>query len=182
MIKEVIVVEGRDDLIAVKAAVDCEVIKTNGYGYGGKLISLLRELQEKQGLIILTDPDPVGERIRRDLSEKIPGVKHAFIEQRNARKKGDIGIENASAEEIRQALERARATNVEKETRFTTEELSALGLMGGAHASVRRNLLSELLKIGHCNGKQLEKRLNHFGVTRDEFDAAMKEVEARDGE
>lgn len=182
MIKEVIVVEGRDDLIAVKAAVDCEVIKTNGYGYGEKLIALLRELQEKQGLIILTDPDPVGERIRRDLSERIPGVKHAFIEQRNARKKGDIGIENASAEEIRRALERARATTVEERELFAPEELAALGLTGGTNASARRNLLTELLKIGHCNGKQLAKRLNHFGISREEFVAAMEEVEARYGE
>ena len=38
MIKEVIVVEGKDDVAAVKAAIDAEIIITNGFGYGQKLI------------------------------------------------------------------------------------------------------------------------------------------------
>lgn len=33
MIKELIVVEGKDDIRAVKAALECEVIATNGFGY-----------------------------------------------------------------------------------------------------------------------------------------------------
>ena len=33
MIKEVIVVEGRDDIRAVKRAFDCELIATGGFGF-----------------------------------------------------------------------------------------------------------------------------------------------------
>ena len=33
MIKEVIVVEGKDDITAVKAALDAEVIATGGFAY-----------------------------------------------------------------------------------------------------------------------------------------------------
>ncbi|MEG0134299.1 MAG: ribonuclease M5, partial [Clostridium sp.] len=38
MIKEVIVVEGRDDVTAVKRAVDAEVISVSGFGINSKII------------------------------------------------------------------------------------------------------------------------------------------------
>ena len=38
MIKEVIVVEGKDDITAVKAAVECEVIATGGFRFSDKFI------------------------------------------------------------------------------------------------------------------------------------------------
>ena len=50
MIKEVIVVEGKDDIRAVKAAIECEIVSTNGFNYGKKLIKTLKALQERRGL------------------------------------------------------------------------------------------------------------------------------------
>ena len=78
MIKEVIVVEGKDDVTAVKAAVDAEVITTHGFGFGKKLLNTLKELQKRRGIIIFTDPDHTGEKIRRDIERAVPGAKHAF--------------------------------------------------------------------------------------------------------
>lgn len=46
-------------------------------------------------MIILTDPDHAGERIRKIVSAKVPGCKHAFIPEKDATRKGDIGVENA---------------------------------------------------------------------------------------
>lgn len=43
MIKEVIVVEGRDDLIKVKQAVDADVIVTSGFGITEKTIERIRK-------------------------------------------------------------------------------------------------------------------------------------------
>ena len=45
VIKEVIVAEGRDDEIQIKKAVDAEVITTHGFGFGNKLINLLKEIK-----------------------------------------------------------------------------------------------------------------------------------------
>ena len=69
MIKEVIVVEGKDDITAVKAAIDAEVIATNGFGYKKEFIETIKNICERKGIIILTDPDYAGEQIRRDLSK-----------------------------------------------------------------------------------------------------------------
>ena len=181
MIKEVIVVEGRDDITAVKAAFDCEVIATNGFGYGKALIKTLKSLQDRRGLIILTDPDFGGERIRKDLSKHIPNCKHAFLPQGKALKKGDIGVENATPEDIREAIGKARPNSVEKVETFEREDILLFNLAGGPGSRERREKLGEILGIGYCNGKQILNRLNHLGVTREEFLRAMERIED-DGE
>lgn len=46
-IKEVIVVEGRDDVTAVKRAVDAEMIITQGFGIREETFKLIEEAQKK---------------------------------------------------------------------------------------------------------------------------------------
>ncbi len=58
MIKEVIVVEGRDDITAVKKAIDAEIIAVGGFGINAKVIERIKEAQKKRkGVIVFTDPD-----------------------------------------------------------------------------------------------------------------------------
>jgi len=181
MIKEVIVVEGKDDISAVKAALQCEVIATNGFGYGRKLIETLKSIHKRRGIIILTDPDYGGERIRRDISKHIPDCKHAFLPQGKALKKDNIGIENASPEDIREAIEKARPNRVEAKVNFQKDDLFLFNLAGGPGSKERREKLGELLGIGYTNGKQLLNRLNNLGVSREEFLKAMERID-KDGQ
>ena len=84
-IKEVIVVEGRDDTAAVKRAIQADTIETNGSAIDDEIIEQIRHAAEKRGVIVLTDPDYPGEKIRSIIEKNIPGVKHAFIPQNQAR-------------------------------------------------------------------------------------------------
>ena len=63
MIKETIVVEGKDDIANVKRAVDCEMIATNGLAFGKDLIEKLKEIDKRCGIIIFTDPDFAGKKM-----------------------------------------------------------------------------------------------------------------------
>ncbi|MGL4733337.1 MAG: toprim domain-containing protein, partial [Fusobacteriaceae bacterium] len=66
IIDEIIVVEGRDDISAVKAAVDAEVVAVHGFSVRrGQNLDKLETAYKNKGLIILTDPDYAGEQIRR---------------------------------------------------------------------------------------------------------------------
>ena len=47
MIKEVIVVEGRDDITAVKRAVDAELIAVSGFGINQNIINKIKRSTEK---------------------------------------------------------------------------------------------------------------------------------------
>ena len=177
MIKELIVVEGKDDITAVKNALECEVIATGGFGYKKELVETIKSIGERRGVIILTDPDYAGEQIRKDLSKKIKNCKHAFLPQGKALKDGDIGVENASKEDIIEAIQKARPEIVERSIIFLKEDLINLGLTGGESSRMKREQLGEILGIGYSNGKQLLNRLNNFGVTREEFLEAIERID-----
>lgn len=178
MIKEVIIVEGKDDITAVKAAVDAEVIASNGFGYKKEFIETIKNISQRRGIIILTDPDYAGEQIRRDLSKGIKNCKHAFLPQGKALKKGDIGVENASKEDIIEAINKARPTKIEKQVLFTKEDLIEFGLSGGPDSSKKRDRLGHILGIGYANSKQFLNRLNNFGVSREEFLNAIEGIDS----
>ena len=181
MIKEVIVVEGKDDIAAVKAALDAEVIATGGFGYKKEFIKSLKNIADRTGIIILTDPDYAGEQIRKDLSKHVKNCKHAFLPQGKALKKGDIGVENATKEDIVEAILKARPINIEKTSEFTKDEIIELGLAGGENSSEKREKIGAILGIGYSNSKQFLNRLNNFGVTREEFEKAFERIEKDNG-
>ncbi|MCF6095152.1 ribonuclease M5 [Microaerobacter geothermalis] len=170
MIKEVIVVEGKNDTIAVTRAVEADTIETGGLAITEELIQKLKLVQERRGIIIFTDPDYAGERIRRVLSERVEGCKHAFLPRIEALENGDIGVENASPEAIKEALLKVRT---EADDRFkspiTWDEMVSFGLTGGKGSKEMRMVLGDKLGIGYGNGQQFFKRLRVFGISRDEF-------------
>ena len=113
---------------------------------------------------------------KKDLAKKIKNCKHAFLPQGKALKKGDIGVENASKEDIIEAINKARPEVIEANIIFTKDDLIRLGLVGGEDAREKRAKLGEQLGIGYSNGKQFLNRLNNFGVTRQEFIKAIEEI------
>lgn len=178
MIKEVIVVEGKQDLHRVKQAVDADIIVTGGFTLAPRTLELITQAYKKRGIIILTDPDGAGERIRRFLSQRFPEAKHAFVPRDAAYANNDIGIEQASPESIREALAKVRTLDFEPSAEFTWDDIMAANLTGAVDASVRRAKLGAALGIGYANAKQFHYRLNHYGVTREEFVNAVKSLEA----
>jgi len=179
MIKEVIVVEGRDDYLAVKRAVDAEVIITGGYALPKSAMDRIKFAISRKGVIIFTDPDFTGERIRKTISSRVPGCKHAFLPVEAATKDGDIGIENASPWDIIAALSKARAENIEKNIEYDILDLTQNNLLGSPESGVRRDKLGRILGIGHANGKQFLSRLNNYGITRDEFNCAVMRIDSK---
>ncbi len=189
-VKEVIVVEGRDDEAAVLRAVEAATIATHGYGISQKTLELIENAYKRQGIIIFTDPDHAGEAIRKRLARQFPEAKHAFLSRGDAEKDGDIGIENASPAAILAALARARAetpaaaddAGAEKEPGpaepFSPALLDELGLTGGPGSAARRAALGMALGIGACNASQFIKRLNRFGISREEIEEACRQIKA----
>lgn len=177
MIKEVIVVEGKDDVSAIKRAIkDAEVIITNGFGLTDHTINKIRIAKDKQGVIIFTDPDYAGERIRRYITERVPGCKHAYLPRRYSIKDNNIGIENAEPVHILKALKDVK-TECEYIENFTFNDLIEAGLVSGNNAKERRNLLGEYLGIGYSNAKQFLRKLNHYGIPMSDFVSAMKNID-----
>lgn len=177
MIKEIIVVEGKADISAVKRAVDAQVISTNGLGINDKIINIIKKASKNKGIIILTDPDYPGKKIRNILASEVSNCKHAFIPRDKAKKEGDIGVENASVEAIREALKNAKAEIDKDRQEFTNRDMLSYDLVGKENSSKRRSLIGDELGIGYCSGKQFLKRLNSFGIRREELEEAIIKIE-----
>lgn len=177
MIKEIIVVEGKDDTVAVKRAVEADTIETNGSAIGEDVLKRIELAMERRGVIIFTDPDHAGERIRKIVARRVPGCKHAFLPQEKAMYKGDIGIENASPEAIRQALSELRTEEPAGVGDITWEDLMEAGLIVHPDAANRRLQMGKLLGIGYANGKQFFKRCTSFRISREEFTEALRTME-----
>ncbi|AKS37044.1 ribonuclease M5 [Anoxybacillus gonensis] len=177
-IKEIIVVEGRDDTVAIRRAVDADTIETNGAAINDETIERIRLAQQQRGVIIFTDPDYPGEKIRKTIAERVPGCKHAFLTREEARGKHGkgLGVEHASIEAIRTALLSVYEEMIDPQEEISFQQLVDAGLIGGPLARARREKLGKLLKIGYTNGKQLHKRLQMFQISKEQFVEAMKQV------
>jgi len=169
MLKEIIVVEGRDDQAAINRAIEADTIATHGFGIKKETWVLMEKAYSERGLIIFTDPDFSGEEIRKKLNARFPNAKNAYLGVEEATKKGNVGIENASPESIICALDLARCTLMEKRNEFTLEDLRNYELSGGSGAAARRTKLGNALGIGYGNGNTFLKKLNQFGISRQEF-------------
>lgn len=187
-ISQVIVVEGRDDTVNLKRYFDVETYETRGSAICQEDIKRIKRLHNLHGVIVFTDPDVNGERIRRMIMTAIPSVQHAFLKRNEAAPKSkskgkSLGIEHASYEDLRTALSQV-TKNFEKTTDFdiTRSDLIRLGFLAGNDSRKRREFLGEELRIGYSNGKQLLKRLELFGIGLTDIENVMKEYERkRDG-
>lgn len=178
-IKEIIVVEGKSDITAVKRAFgdEVDVIATHGLGFKDSFIEELERLNESRGIIILTDPDYAGKRIRNIIKSKITNVKFAFIEREKSIKKNDIGVENASDEAIISAIKNAKPEYQDIKPVFSYEDIVDNLLNGYPNSKERRIKLCKELSIEYCNAKQLLIKLNSYGIDRQEFEQALRRLD-----
>ena len=104
-IKEIIVVEGKSDKQFLETFLKADILTCNGSAIDGFDKEYLIELSKTRGVIVLTDPDYPGERIRKEVSSYLPVCKHAFVRKENSIKKHKVGVAEASKEEVLRALE-----------------------------------------------------------------------------
>lgn len=177
-LKEIIVVEGKDDTTAIKRAVDADTIETNGSALNSDTIEKIKLAQKTRGVIVFTDPDYPGEKIRKTISEKVPGCRHAFLTKEDAISKTGkgLGVEHAAPKIIKEALKEAQLMKETIEEEITKDDLIIAGLIGGDGSKERRIKLGKLLKIGYTNGKQLHRRLMMFQISRQDFAAALAAI------
>lgn len=177
MIQEIIVVEGKSDTNAIRRAVEAETIETGGSAIDDQVIRRIQLAHSRRGVIVFTDPDHAGERIRGIITAQVPGCKHAFLDQRDATYKGKIGVEHATPEAIRKALAQVRSDRGSmQQGEIELADLVAAGLIHHPQAANRRLEMGRLLGIGYANGKQFYKRCQMFQITREEFESALRKL------
>ena len=83
-IQEVLVVEGKDDTANLRRFYDVDTYETRGSAINDDDLERIEKLNDLRGVIVFTDPDYNGERIRKIIMNAIPNVKHAFLNRDEA--------------------------------------------------------------------------------------------------
>ena len=167
MFNEVLVVEGKNDKACILAIFpSLNVITTNGSEISEDTLDMIEELSHTHKIILFLDPDYPGERIRSKILERVPTCDNVFIKKSKAidHKKHKVGVEHASDEDIKEALENRISYSSKKET-ISNKDLFMLGLVGANNSALKRLYISERLHIGQPNGKTFLNRLNMLEMT-----------------
>lgn len=189
-LKEVLIVEGHYDQIKLQSLINATVIPTNGFRIFSdpEKKAMLRRLAAERGLVILTDSDRGGFRIRGYLKGIIPQeqVKNAYIPELKGKEKrkdkpgkeGLLGVEGVPAQAILDALCRAGCTFEDEPSPahavFTRLRFYEDGLFGGNDsARLRRVFLKELGLPQKLTVSALLDILNRSG-TEEEYVRALE--------
>ena len=172
-IKEVIVVEGKNDTNVLKSYLECDTIETHGTHLGKETLAQIALMQKERGVIIFTDPDYPGEKIRTTINQCVPGCKNAYIEKNKAKTSKKVGVEHASKEDLLDALKNVYTYEEHPTMTLSWDEFLQLGLTGTNHSAALRNALATQLHLGRPNAKTLYKRLNMLHMNKEDVETLL---------
>lgn len=90
--KPVFVVEGKSDVQRLQNYIDADFVICNGSALDEETLKYIKQLSLDREVIVLTDPDYPGEKIRKTISDYVPNVKHAFVNRSLASNGKKLGV------------------------------------------------------------------------------------------
>ncbi len=173
-----VIVEGKYDKIKLASLLDALIVSTDGFSVFSdkELQAFLRKLAQTKGIIVITDSDAAGFRIRsflhsiaangKVIDAYIPDMQGKEARKEKPSKEGKLGVEGIPAELILQAIERAGiGTQIQPTERrlITNADLYELGFTGTQNAAQKRRALLEAAGLPkRLCGQNLLKTLNAF--------------------
>ena len=144
-IEQAVIVEGKYDKIKLSSVINGVIICTDGFHIfkDKEKMKLIRHYAEKKGIIILTDSDAAGFKIRNYLKGSVGGnIINVYIP--------DIfGVEGMSEEVLLEAFRRAGVNDIGGAPKGGIDKmlLYELGYSGAPDSSMRRKMLLEALDL-----------------------------------
>ena len=192
-IKEAVIVEGKYDKIKLSGIIDTIIIETDGFAIfkDKEKQKLIRFLSEKRGIIIMTDSDSAGFKIRNFINgiTKSENIKNVYIpdiygkEKRKTEssKEGKLGVEGMQPQIIMTALEKAGVLCSQNDKKsgneITHTDFFEDGVSGSENSSeIRKMLAKELDLPERISSSSLLKIINSY-MTYDEYKEAIKTVQ-----
>lgn len=188
-INEAVIVEGKYDKIKLSGILDTVIVETDGFAIfkDKEKQRLIRFLAEKRGIIIMTDSDSAGFKIRSFIKGiiKNDNVKNVYIpdiygkEKRKTEmsKEGKLGVEGMEIQVIINALEKAGVLyceNSKKEGReITHTDFFEDGISGGKNSSTIRKAFARELNLPEMISSSALLKIINLYMTYDEYKEAV---------
>lgn len=191
-INEAVIVEGKYDKIKLSGILDTIIIETDGFAIfkDKEKQKMIRFLAEKRGLVILTDSDSAGFKIRSFIKgiTKCENVKNVYIpdvygkEKRKTEfsKEGKLGVEGMKAQVIIDGLKKAGVICDENDKKTSREithtDFFEDGISGGENSSRTRKALARELELPErISSSSLLKIINSY-MTYGEYKNIIEKI------
>jgi ribonuclease M5 len=124
-----VIVEGRYDKTKLESVIDALILPVGGFQVftDKEMRAFIRRLAADKGIIVLTDSDAAGFKIRAFLRGMLPPeqITDVYIpdifgrekRKREASKEGKLGVEGMSTEVLREAFQKAGVISAEQKRR-----------------------------------------------------------------
>ena len=181
--------EGKYDKIRLESLLDATIIQTDGFAIfkDKEKQRLIRRLAEKNGILILTDSDSAGFKIRSFLGGSIKNgqVIHAYIpdvlgkERRKdaPSKEGKLGVEGMRTQALVDALAKAGVLYEEVAQPGKRVEMIDLfedGLSGGENSQAKKATLLKYLDLPERLSTSSFLQLINTFMTYEEYKSAVE--------
>ncbi len=170
----VLVVEGRQDEQFIRSFLDVECVITNGTAVPRETIDYLKSIQNKKTIVVLTDPDYPGMKIRQEIAKFVDKFVNVYIDKADAMKKGKVGVAESSKEVVLEALKHYSTSFLREKGEIDLSTFIALKLSGFPDSKRRREFISKHFHLGYNNAKSLMFKLNANKISKKELEEAMK--------
>lgn len=175
-IDALIVVEGKSDINFLSTFIDSNFYLVNGSAVSQKDFDFINEyLKKGKDVIILTDPDFPGMKIRNSINEHCPNCLNAYVRKEVSIKNHKVGVAESTIEEVTNALKHTIRFSEKKDNSDLKEsDLIELGLTGNIDSSLKREIIINKYHLGYSNFKSMYKKLKMLGITKTELEEILK--------
>ncbi|AOG61089.1 ribonuclease M5 [Spiroplasma helicoides] len=175
-IKQIVIVEGKTDTAKLKQVFgkdNIETIETNGLALNNETLDFIKALNRTRGVIIFTDPDGPGIKIRDTINAYLDfKCFHAFINKKEIKNEKKIGIAEAETESIKKALENIVKFDSDNNDSISWEEFLKNDFFKTKNRIKIANHFNWSEKI---NSKKLFKWLNLLNLNVDQIKKIIEE-------
>ena len=171
----ILIVEGKDDESLIKSFLECYVFKTNGFDIKDEDIEFLNKVSEIYKIIVLTDPDEAGDKIRKTINENVKNTYNVFVDRKLCNKNNKHGVAESTKEHILDVLKNHITLESPKYGNVTLYQLHQLGLNGDSKSKEKREYICKCFSLGICNVKTMKERINLLNISVDEISKVLKE-------
>lgn len=173
-LNELIVVEGKTDIDFLSSFIEADFYSVNGSAISFKDISFLKEIEKNRPIIILTDPDFPGKKIREILNSNLTNVYNAYVRKEFAIKNHKVGVAESTINEVLLALNNLKKFETNVNSDLTMNDLYELNLNGSKNSKQLRRTICDYLHIEYLNAKQLLKKLKMLGLNKNDLMEIIK--------
>ena len=168
----IIVVEGKSDEAFLSSFIEALYVTTNGYDLPKDEVEFLKHYAGSKKIIVLTDSDEAGKTIRKRINEY--GFPHIDVEVdiKHCNKNNKHGVAECDQNEIINVLKEHLSSSKKTTNIVQLKDLISLGF----EQKEIKNAISKLFHLGTTKNKEMLKRINFIGITKQELEKEVKNL------